>query len=196
MAYVQDTNGQLVPKFRKSFVEVATAEILDKERTTEPKDFKKNYPHYNFNDDTSLAGSTRFDTSFKNHGADELKPSDRGLAKVCLPNRPKKVIAVPKQKIREEECCYEEPPKAYALKPRPYTPANTVINVPHCKPIRTIVDNTPLVKIQNETLWEEIENNCSNCYATEEELKADIAEGKDPYDGEVVSPVLGDEPKD
>lgn len=193
MAYVQDTNGQLVPKFRKSFIEVATAEILDTERTTEPKDFKKNYPHYDFSDDTSLAGSTRFDTSFKHHGADELKPSDKGLAKVCLPTRPKKVIAVAKQKIQDDCCCCEEPPKPYALKPRPYTPANTVINVPHCKPIKTIVDNIPHIKAQNETLWEEIEANCSNCYATEEELKAAIAEGKDPYDGMVVGSVENEE---
>lgn len=195
MAYVQELEEQQVPKMRKSFIEVATAELLDPTRTTEPKDFKKNYPHYNFNDDTTKAGSTRFDSSFKNHGADELEPSDLGLVKNCLPCRPKKVIAVPKQKIPEAVCCCDVVPEKVVLKPRPYEPTNSVYKVPFCKPIETIVDSVPHVAEEKKELMDEIQQSgCVNCYTTEDELKDAIKSGVDPYDGVLVGSTVETKP--
>lgn len=143
MGYIQESE---VPRMKKSFIEVAAAEILDRNRTTEPKEFKKNYPHYNFNDNTSLGGSTRFDSSFKNHGADEIVESDFGLTNVCVRPRTKRVIAVPKQKILEDLCiCDEDIPEPVVLKPRPYEPVTRVTKVAYCNPIETIADNVSMV---------------------------------------------------
>lgn len=102
MAYIDELTEDSVPLLRRSFVGAATAEILDPKREGEPVDFKQNYPHYNFSDDTSKTGSTRFDSCFKNHGAEDVRESDRGLAVTCMPCRPVRVIAVPKQKIQVE----------------------------------------------------------------------------------------------
>lgn len=121
MAYIEELTEDSVPLLRRSFVGAATAEILDPKREGEPVDFKQNYPHYNFSDDTSKNGSTRFDSCFKNHGAEDVRESDRGLAVTCMSCRPVRVIAVPKQKIQVEV------PAPVALKPRPYVPATTVI---------------------------------------------------------------------
>ena len=103
MAYIEEMTEDSVPLLRRSFVGAATAEILDPKREGESVDFKQNYPHYNFSDDTSKVGSTRFDSCFKNHGAEDVRESDRGLAVTCMPCRPVRVIAVPKQKIQEVE---------------------------------------------------------------------------------------------
>ena len=191
MAYIEEMTEDSVPLLRRSFVGAATAEILDPKREGEPVDFKQNYPHYNFSDDTSKAGSTRFDSCFKNHGADDVRESDRGLAVTCMPCRPVRVIAVPKQKIQEECCCCVEVPEPVALKPRPYVPATTVIKVPHCSPIKTIVSEHPMFKEANADLMKEIEENgCSACGITVDEMKQAIEAGYDPYDGVTVSPVI------
>lgn len=184
MAYIEELTEDSVPLLRRSFVGAATAEILDPKREGEPVDFKQNYPHYNFSDDTSKTGSTRFDSCFKNHGAEDVRESDRGLAVTCMPCRPVRVIAVPKQKIQEV-------PAPVALKPRPYVPATTVIKAPHCSPIKTIVSEHPMFKEANAELMKEIEENgCSACDITVDEMKQAIEAGYDPYDGVVVSPVI------
>lgn len=184
MAYIEELTEDSVPLLRRSFVGAATAEILDPKREGEPVDFKQNYPHYNFCDDTSKTGSTRFDSCFKNHGAEDVRESDRGLAVTCMPCRPVRVIAVPKQKIQEV-------PAPVALKPRPYVPATTVIKVPHCSPIKTIVSEHPMFKEANAELMKEIEENgCSACDITVDEMKQAIEAGYDSYDGVVVSPVI------
>lgn len=191
MAYIEEMTEDSVPLLRRSFVGAATAEILDTKREGEPVDFKQNYPHYNFSDDTSKAGSTRFDSCFKNHGADDVRESDRGLAVTCMPCRPVRVIAVPKQKIQEECCCCVEVPEPVALKPRPYVPATTVVKVPHCSPIKTIVSGHPMFKEANADLIKEIEENgCSACDITVDEMRQAIDAGYDPYDGVTVSPVI------
>lgn len=184
MAYIEELTEDSVPLLRRSFVGAATAEILDPKREGEPVDFKQNYPHYNFSDDTSKTGSTRFDSCFKNHGAEDVRESDRGLAVTCMPCRPVRVIAVPKQKIQEV-------PAPVALKPRPYVPATTVIKVPHCSPIKTIVSEHPMFKEANAELMKEIEENgCSACDITVDEMKQAIEAGYDPFDGVIVSPVI------
>jgi len=186
MAYIEEMTEDSVPLLRRSFVGAATAEILDPEREGESVDFKQNYPHYNFSDDTSKVGSTRFDSCFKNHGAEDVRESDRGLAVTCMPCRPVRVIAVPKQKIQEVEV-----PKPVALKPRPYVPATTVVKVPHCSPIKTIVSEHPMFKEANADLMKEIEENgCSVCDITADEMKQAIEAGYDPFDGVTVSPVI------
>lgn len=185
MAYIEELTEDSVPLLRRSFVGAATAEILDPKREGEPVDFKQNYPHYNFSDDTSKTGSTRFDSCFKNHGAEDVRESDRGLAVTCMPCRPVRVIAVPKQKIQVEV------PAPVALKPRPYVPATTVIKVPHCSPIKTIVSEHPMIKEANAELMKEIEENgCSACDITVDEMKQAIEAGYDPFDGVTVSPVI------
>ena len=186
MAYIEEMTEDSVPLLRRSFVGAATAEILDPKREGESVDFKQNYPHYNFSDDTSKVGSTRFDSCFKNHGAEDVRESDRGLAVTCMPCRPVRVIAVPKQKIQEVEV-----PKPVALKPRPYVPATTVVKVPHCSPIKTIVSEHPMFKEANADLMKEIEENgCSVCDITADEMKQAIEAGYDPFDGVTVSPVI------
>lgn len=191
MAYIEEMTEDSVPLLRRSFVGAATAEILDPKRQGEPVDFKQNYPHYNFNDDTNKTGSTRFDSSFKNHGAKDVRKSDRGLAVTCMPCRPVRVIAVPKQIVQEECCCCVEVPTPVALKSRPYVPATTAIKVPHCSPIKTIVSDHPMIKEANAELMKEIEENgCSACDITADEMKQAIKAGYDPYDGVIVSPVI------
>ena len=186
MAYIEEMTEDSVPLLRRSFVGAATAEILDPEREGESVDFKQNYPHYNFSDDTSKVGSTRFDSCFKNHGAEDVRESDRGLAVTCMPCRPVRVIAVPKQKIQEVEV-----PKPVALKPRPYVPATTVVKVPHCSPIKTIVSEHPMFKEANADLMKEIEENgYSACDITADEMKQAIEAGYAPFDGVTVSPVI------
>jgi len=186
MAYIEEMTEDSVPLLRRSFVGAATAEILDPKREGESVDFKQNYPHYNFSDDTSKVGSTRFDSCFKNHGAEDVRESDRGLAITCMPCRPVRVIAVPKQKIQEVEV-----PKPVALKPRPYVPATTVVKVPHCSPIKTIVSEHPMFKEANADLMKEIEENgYSACDITADEMKQAIEAGYDPFDGVTVSPVI------
>ena len=183
MAYIEELTEDSVPLLRRSFVGAATAEILDPKREGEPVDFKQSYPHYNFSDDTSKTGSTRFDSCFKNHGAADVRESDRGLAVTCMPCRPVHVIAVPKQKIQV--------PAPVALKPRPYVPATTVIKVPHCSPIKTIVSEHPMFKEANAELMKEIEENgYSACDITVDEMKQAIEAGYDPYGGVTVSPVI------
>ena len=185
MAYIEELTEDSVPLLRRSFVGAATAEILDPKCEGEPVDFKQNYPHYNFSDDTSKTGSTRFDSCFKNHGAEDVRESDRGLAVTCMPCRPVRVSAVPRQKIQVEV------PAPVALKPRPYVPATTVIKVPHCSPIKTIVSEHPMFKEANAELMKEIEENgCSACDVTVDEMKQAIEAGYDPYDGVTVSPVI------
>lgn len=185
MAYIEELTEDSVPLLRRSFVGAATAEILDPKREGEPVDFKQNYPHYNFCDDTSKTGSTRFDSCFKNHGAEDVRESDRGLAVTCMSCRPVRVIAVPKQKIQVEV------PAPVALKPRPYVPATTVIKVPHCSPIKTIVSEHPMFKEANAELMKEIEENgCSACDITVDEMKQAIEAGYDPFGGVTVSPVI------
>lgn len=185
MAYIEELTEDSVPLLRRSFVGAATAEILDPKREGEPVDFKQNYPHYNFSDDTSKTGSTRFDSCFKKHGAEDVRESDRGLAVTCMSCRPVRVIAVPKQKIQVEV------PAPVALKPRPYVPATTVIKVPHCSPIKTIVSEHPMFKEANAELMKEIEENgCSACDITVDEMKQAIEAGYDPFDGVTVSPVI------
>lgn len=187
MAYVQEVDVKELPLMRKSFIEVATAEILDPTREGEPEKFKKNYPHYNFNDDTSIVGSTRYDSSFKNHGADEIDESDNGLTKVCMPCRPKTVIAVPKQVVEECCCCCECPPEKVVIPPRPYEPVKVVKEVPYCMPIPSIVDNIPHIKEERETFLKEIGNECVACQLTDDALEQAIKDGLDPYDGVVIT---------
>ena len=191
MAYIEEMTEDSVPLLRRSFVGAATAEILDPKREGESVDFKQNYPHYNFSDDTSKVGSTRFDSCFKNHGAEDVRESDRGLAVTCMPYRFVRVIAVPKQKIQEEYCCCVEAPEPVALNPRPYVPATTVVKVPHRSPIKTIVSEHPMFKEANADLMKEIEENgCSVCDITADEMKQAIEAGYDPFDGVTVSPVI------
>ena len=77
------------------------------------------------------------------------------------------------------------------MKPRPYVPATTVVKVPHCSPIKTIVSEHPMFKEANADLMKEIEENgCSVCDITADEMKQAIEAGYDPFDGVTVSPVI------
>lgn len=187
MAYVQEVDARELPLMRKSFVEVAVAELLDPERTGEPEKFKKNYPHYNFSDDINTVGSTRYDSSFKNHGAEEIEESDNGLMKVCMPCRPKLVIAVPKQKVEECCCCCPCPPEKVVIPPRPYEPVKVVKEVPYCCPIPSIVDGIPHIQEERAKDFEDVKGfECTTCDLTDTELKDAIDNGLDPYDGVVL----------
>lgn len=157
MAYVQKVDKDAVPLLRKSFVNAATAEILDKNRKGEPVDFKCNYPHYNLNDDTSKGGSTRFDSCFKNHGAYDVRESDRGLAVTCIPERSKKVITVPKQVIKPQTEYKDIVPEKRVLKPRTYEPVDDRVDLEFCSPIGSVVDNVPFIKEANADLYGRLE---------------------------------------